>query len=176
MSKLSMKEALLSHIEPVCFLIDSHGVKRQVGEIWFDQAGNECSFRANGTISCRTVNNEPTMAIQSEKNSCDINQIVNRYMKTGVMSNYRTDKPMYGDFSSAVDYHDSVLRAQQAEDTFMQLPAQLRKRFNNDPGELIDFLANENNRSEAIKLGLVDAPQDVQVPQGDVTPPPQEGG
>ena len=42
-----------------------------------------------------------------------------------------------------------------AQDEFMELPAQLRARFNNDPALLIDFLEKEENREEAIKLGLV---------------------
>lgn len=146
------------------------------GEIWFDKAGNECFFRENGTLSCRTVNDEPSMTVQSEKDSCDFNKIYAKYTKTGLMTNLRRDPPRYGDFSSAVDYHDSLLRAQQAEDAFMQLPATVRARFDNDPGKVIDFLNDPNNRPEAVKLGLVASPQAVQVPQGDSSPASQEAG
>lgn len=139
--------------------IDCFGVMRAVGEIWFDRAGNECFFRNNGTISCRTVNNEESMTVQSEKDSCDFNLIHARFMKTGLMTNMRRDPPQYGDFSSASDYHDSVLRAQQAEEAFMTLPALIRARFKNDPGQLIDFLADSSNRPEAVKLGLINVPQ-----------------
>lgn len=149
---------------------------RVIGEIWFDFAGNECFYRVDGTISCRTVNNDPSLTIQSEKDACDINMIVAKCRKTGMMTNVRTDQLRYGDFSSAVDYHDSVLRAQEAQDAFMSLPADIRKRFSNDPGQLIDFLANEANRQEAVDLGIVAAPQASQMPQGDVIPPSKEGG
>lgn len=155
--------------------LDDCRVPRAVGEIWFDRAGHECMFRDNGTIRCRTLNDQPSLTVQSEKDSCDINLIVNKYMKTGLMTNVRTDQPMYGDFSSAVDYHDTVLRAQEAQDRFMTLPAAIRARFSNDPGELIDFLASEENRAEAIKLGLVPSPQVDQVPQGDEIAPSKEG-
>ncbi len=147
-----------------------------VGEIWYDHAGNECYYRENGTISCTTVNTSPTLTIQSEKDTCDINKIVAKYLKTGMMTNIRTDQPRYGDFTSAVDYHDSILRAQEAQDAFMQLPASIRARFYNDPGKLIDFLQDENNRAEAIKLGLVNPPQASSVSQGGSTPPSSEGG
>jgi phage internal scaffolding protein len=40
----------------------------------------------------------------------------------------------------------------------MALPAQIRSRFDNDPAKLIDFLENEQNHDEAIKLGLVNPP------------------
>jgi len=155
--------------------LNCFGAFVSAGEIWIDRAGNECFFRENGTISCRTVNTDPSMAIQSEKDSCDINLIVQKYKRTGLMSNLRTDEPRYGDFSNAVDYHDAIFRAQQAEDSFMLLPAHVRARFSNDPGKLIDFLADENNRSEAVKLGLVNPPQDSQIPQGGVTTPSKEG-
>lgn len=137
------------------FWLDCYGIQRGVGDIWYDRAGNECYYRENGTISCRTVNDDPSLTIQSEKDSCDFNLIHAKYMKTGLMTNLRTDPGRFGDFSDAVDYHTSVLRAQQAEESFMALPAAIRARFSNDPGHLIDFLADENNRSEAIKLGLV---------------------
>lgn len=155
---------------------DSFGIDREVGEIWFDQAGNSCYFRDNGTISCQTVNNEPSLTSQADKDSCDFNLIYAKYSKTGLMTNWRTDQPMFGDFSDAVDYHTSVFRLQEAQDNFMLLPASIRTRFSNDPGLLIDFLADPNNRPEAIKLGLVASPQDNQDPQGVTTPPAQDGG
>lgn len=143
-------------------------LKRQAGDTWIDHAGNICQLREDGTISCQTINDEPSLTIQSEKDSCDFNLIYQKYVRTGLMSNIRTTPPRYGDFTDASDYHTSVLRAQQAHDEFMLLPASIRARFSNDPGELIGFLADENNRAEAIQLGLIDAPQDSKIPQGDI--------
>jgi hypothetical protein len=37
----------------------------------------------------------------------------------------------------------------------MSLPADLRVRFNHDPVELLNFLDNPQNKTEAIQLGLV---------------------
>lgn len=147
------------------------------GEIWFDRAGNECYFRSDGTISCRTVNVEPSMSVQSERDSCDVNLIYNKYINSGktMMTNMRTDPPKFGDFTSITDYHGAVEIAQKADDAFMSLPALIRARFSNDPGELIEFLGHEENRSEAIKLGLIAAPQDLPIPQGVVIAPSSEG-
>jgi Chlamydia-phage Chp2 scaffold (Chlamy_scaf) len=44
-----------------------------------------------------------------------------------------------------------------ADAAFMQLPADIRTRFNNDAGAFVDFCSDENNRAEAEKLGLVPA-------------------
>jgi len=38
----------------------------------------------------------------------------------------------------------------------MALPAQLRVRFDHDPVKLLEFLENDQNRDEAIQLGLID--------------------
>jgi len=158
---------------------DQQGNKVQPGEVWYDHAGNECSYRENGTLRVTTINNEPTMTIQSERDNCDLNVIVNRYLKTGVMSNLRTDQPIYGDFSHVNDYQSAMIAVREANEQFMELPALIRKRFNNDPHELLLFMGNPNNRSEAIELGLVPKPQADQMPQGDGTPPvvtPAAGG
>lgn len=141
---------------------------------YIDKAGNLVTLRPDGSKSVQTINNEPTMTIQSEIDACDVNKIYAKYSKTGMMTNMRSTPPQYGDFMNAVDYHTSVFRAQEAQETFMSLPAALRKRFSNDPGELLDFLADSNNRAEAIKLGLIASPQADQMPQGDATPPSTE--
>lgn len=148
-----------------------------VGEIWYDHAGHECVYRENGTLKVSTVNTEPTQTIQSEKDACDLNKIYEKYTKTGIMTNVRRDQPTYGDFSNIVDYHTAVMRVQEAEEQFMTLPARIRARFKNDPGELIEFLGKDENRAEAIELGLIDPPQANEVPQGEVkgTPPASEG-
>jgi len=42
---------------------------------------------------------------------------------------------------------------------FSQMPSAIRKRFNNDPAELIKFVLDPKNREEAIKIGLIDTPE-----------------
>lgn len=150
---------------------------RHAGEVWYDKAGNECCFRENGSLSCKTINNEPSMAIQSERDKCDLNIIKSIYDKTGIMNNVRKDEPKFGDFTSSRDYHDVLLRAQEAQDDFMTLDAHIRARFDNDPGKLLDFVADPKNLTEAVKLGLMKpsdvTPQASQVPQGDTSTPSQ---
>lgn len=141
--------------------------KHEIGETWIDDAGNYCTVRENGTIRVATVNHEPSKTIQSEKDSCDINKILAKFKSTGLMTNVRQDKPLYGDFTNVVDYQTAVIQAQAAEESFMSLPAALRKRFNNDPGELIAFVENSENRSEAIKLGLIPNVENVESVKAD---------
>jgi phage internal scaffolding protein len=99
---------------------------------------------------------EPTLAQQNFKDECDINYIVRQFGLTGELPG-NTLSPQYGDFTGVLDYHSAVNAVLAAQDDFMALPAQMRSRFNNDPAQLIDFLSLEENREEAIKLGLVAA-------------------
>jgi phage internal scaffolding protein len=101
-------------------------------------------------LSCE----DPSLAQQHARDETDINTIVKRFGLTGELpSNVRT--PTYGDFSDAMDYHASLNAVRAADAAFMQLPADIRTRFNNDPGAFVDFVSDDNNRAEAEKLGLV---------------------
>ena len=99
---------------------------------------------------------ELTLAQQNFKDECDINHIVRQFGLTGELPG-KPLSPQYGDFTGVLDYHSAVNAVLAVQDDFMELPAQLRSRFSNDPAELIDFLSNEENREEAIKLGLIAA-------------------
>lgn len=141
-----------------------------IGEVWYDHAGNQCVNRVDGSIHVQTINNDPSLTVQSEGDQLDLNVIVKRFMKTGVMSNIRTDQPMFGDFTNIKDYQTAVIALQDADEQFMTLPSQIRKRFENDPHKLLAFLQDEKNLQEAIALGLVDKPQAQKMPQGESTP------
>lgn len=96
---------------------------------------------------------------QSHAGETNINAIMAKYKFTGLVN----QKPggMYGDFTDAVDYHTARNRLLDADKDFMMLPAKLRKRFDNDPGKLLDFLLDPENREEAMDLGLIDRPDPV---------------
>lgn len=102
---------------------------------------------------------EPSLAQQNSKDECDINEIVRRFGVTGVLPQ-NMNPPQYGDFTEITDYQSALHAVRDAESRFMDMPADLRARFQNDPGELINFLHNENNRTEAQTLGLI--PPDLQ--------------
>jgi phage internal scaffolding protein len=101
---------------------------------------------------------EPSLAQQHFKDECDINNILRQFNITGLLPEAPLS-PRYGDFSGIGDYQSALNAVIEAEDQFMALPASLRARFENDPAHLIDFLSNENNRSEAEKLGLLESPK-----------------
>jgi len=111
---------------------------------------------------------DASLAQQHFKDECDINNILRQFNITGLLPEAPLS-PRYGDFTGIGDYHTALNQVIAAEDEFMSLPATLRARFDNDPAQLIEFLDNQENKDEAIKLGLVnpsvELPQVVEVPQ-----------
>lgn len=103
---------------------------------------------------------------QADMDAADINKIMARYEKTGVLIDPLgvERKPMYGDFTEVADYHATLSLLRNVERAFGLLPAATRNRFENDPQKLINFLADPANDAEAVKLGLKQLPPDVPTP------------
>lgn len=105
---------------------------------------------------------------QSQKEEADINTIVRRFGLTGQLpSSVRV--PQYGDFENALDFRQSMNAIRQAEESFMELPADVRAKFHNDPQELLEFCGEldsegkPKNLVEMRKMGLA-VPEEVVVP------------
>ncbi len=98
---------------------------------------------------------DPSLAQQHMKDECDINVIIERFGVTGQLPQTPVS-PSYGDFSGVTDYHSALNQLNATMEDFMALPAQLRVRFGHDPVQLLEFLENDQNRDEAIQLGLID--------------------
>ena len=110
-----------------------------------------------------TVNKEPSLAKQEFKEECDINVLLERFAITGAMpENVRM--PTYGDFMDVPDYQSALNAGREAEQSFMELPAKIRERFQNDPQKLVEFCSDKANLAEAQSLGLVPAPVASDVP------------
>lgn len=109
---------------------------------------------------------EPTMTIQSEKDNCDINVIMNRYATCGTPLPYRSDgvEPVYADVSELGDYMENYQRCKQAEEMFNNLPSALRKELDNNPANLLPFIQDEKNKERCYEYGLLNKPV-VEVPQ-----------
>lgn len=95
---------------------------------------------------------DPGRTDPSQAKDCDVNLIVMRFMKTGILPQAR--QGIYGDFSEVPDYQTALGIIKQAEEQFAGLTAQVRKRFGNDPAEFLQFCNDPKNKAEMISLGL----------------------
>lgn len=113
---------------------------------------------------------------QQFKEETDINTIVKRFGLTGQLPQ-NVKIPLGPDFIEATDYHQALNLMIEAEAGFMQLPADVRKRFDNDPGNFVAFVDDDKNREEAEKLGIVlPKPKAPAATAPAPTTPPKEGG
>lgn len=100
----------------------------------------------------------PSMTQQHLKDECDVNSILEKYRRTGYIGNINSRQPIGGDFSQLQDFKQNLDMVKEAHNMFESLPAHVRKRFANDPANLIDFVNDSQNYDEAVKLGLVTKP------------------
>lgn len=111
---------------------------------------------------------DPTLTQQQFADECDINNIMRQFGQTGMLPDAPLS-PRYGDFSGIGDYHTAMNRVIAAKEEFMSLPANIRARFDNEAGNLIEFLNNEENRKEAEELGLLNPVEAIEpTPKGSV--------
>lgn len=107
----------------------------------------------------------PDLTQQHFKDESDVNNIIAKYQRTGLLTDPlkpSTRQPRFGDFSDLPDYQSALAMVEEVDDAFMELPASVRKRFDNDPVKVAEFLSDPSNRDEAIKLGLVTPPPPIQ--------------
>lgn len=97
------------------------------------------------------------VAKQSFRDECDINNIMSQYVATGLLEHVNERAALYDDFSG-FDFARSMNVVAKANEMFADLPAEVRKRFNNDPVAFVEFVQDDENRPEAIKLGLIPKP------------------
>lgn len=112
--------------------------------------------RPNGTKGIRTINTLRSMTDTSFADTVDINNIVDKHTGNPKLdAAYTSQVGTYIDNLELQDYNQSVDRVLAAQEAFMALPAKTRDRFANDPAKLIEFMADQNNYDEGVKLGLV---------------------
>lgn len=100
-----------------------------------------------------TGKDSPTQ--QHMANEVNINMIMAKAKKTGQMPVFQNMNPMYGDVSDFGSYQEALMQIQSAQNDFNALPGAIKARFGHNPGNLLQFLSDENNREEAVKLGLI---------------------
>jgi len=94
---------------------------------------------------------------QQYKKEANINNIMARYNKTGILGDpLDVKKPGYfGDFSDVADFMNISNRIALAQNNFQNLPSDIRAKFGNDVSKLLDYVADPANAEQARKMGLL---------------------
>lgn len=96
---------------------------------------------------------------QTMVDQTNINSIVAKARQSGFLPQDNRRIPQYADVSSVPDYQKAFDIVEKANQAFDALGSKVRARFANDPGHMIAFLRDNNNRDEAIALGLMELKQ-----------------
>lgn len=128
--------------------------QKEDGWFYSDDGFQRWKRRKDGSVDCESVPVGESMTKQEFKDDCDVNVILKRILKTGEMPKFMSSSGTYGDFSEMPSYREAMDIVNSARDLFMELPAEVRLRFENDPQALMDYLADPKNDEEALRLGL----------------------
>lgn len=105
-----------------------------------------------------------TKTMESEKDSCDVNRIMNHYLRYGVVPDGVTVKtPKFGDFSNIPTFQDAQNMMRQAEDVFLRVPIEIRRACDHNAAKVMDFLNDPNNKDVLKKYGML-KPEPVEKP------------
>jgi len=110
--------------------------------------------RDKNSDSAKLIFNKSSRTQQHFRDECDINTILERFNITGQLR-VGSVQPKYGDFSGITDYQSALNAVMAAQDSFLELPAKIRAKFDNDPALFVQFASDEANRDEMKTMGLL---------------------
>lgn len=128
---------------------------------------NHLRTRATPRLRVAQSDDSPSLTKQAEKQSCDINFIIQKYQRTGMLEHINRYQGVYGE-APAADFREALETVRTATSMFEALPSSVRKRFDNDPAAFLDFCSDPANLEEARLLGLADP----RTTAADLSPPP----
>lgn len=112
-----------------------------------------------------------SMTVQSDAIDADINVIVKRFGITGQLPQnleYVTNVDLE---NAPATYQDAIAILDKAKESFMEMPADVRAKFGNDPGLFMDFCSIPDNLPEMRKMGLAVPKKDEPAPSPAPVPP-----
>lgn len=116
-----------------------------------------------------------SMTKQSFKDECDVNLIIKKYSRTGIIAHLNELEAQYGDLVG-LDFQEAMDLVAGANSLFEQLPAAARKKFRNDPAVFLDFMSNPANADQMVELGLATKREVETELEPTPAPGPAEGG
>lgn len=98
----------------------------------------------------------PSKTQQHFRDDANINLIMKKFVRTGILGSPdgASRMPRFGDFSN-IDYQKSMEIVASAKSGFEGLPSDIRALFENDVQQMLDFIADPDNKDDAIELGLL---------------------
>lgn len=109
----------------------------------------------------------PSRTQQHLADLCSPKRLVEKYGSKRLKEALSREPAMFSDIPLAGDFKEAMDIIAKGQTSFDALPSGLRKRFGNDPYQLLEFLNDVKNRDEAIELGLIPRPAVTDEPVAD---------
>lgn len=121
-----------------------------------------------------TVNDEPSLALQSEYEETTIDYYLKRYSATGLLGDPRRQAAArFDDVSEVSDFQTALNKVLEVQRAFGELSAEERRKFGDDPQAWVAYLVEEQQKAvkpvELVESQHVSEAEPVQNPasQGD---------
>ncbi len=98
-----------------------------------------------------------SMTEQSHQGECEINNILAKYQKSGMVSHLANHQPRYDDCTSH-DFTAAMNIVIKSQEMFDDLPSQVRAKFGNNPVRFMDYVQDPDNADSLHELGIVNPP------------------
>lgn len=106
-------------------------------------------------------------AKQEFKDECDINIILKRFEKQGILTHVNNKIPYFGEAPSQT-YTEVMHQMAAAKEYFETLPSSIRNEFGNSVSEFIDFATNPENGDALEALGFDTENSGIKEPEQEV--------
>lgn len=101
----------------------------------------------------------PSMTEQYHRDEVDINTIISKYQRTGVLgTSTQVRETFFGDFSNVDTKFEAALALKEAESRFMDLPSSVRAAYDHDALKFMRALNDDTQIAKLVSLGVYKAP------------------
>ena len=114
------------------------------------------AYSPNVRVGFATIGESKTDPIFAEE--LKIQNMIKKYDSTNLLELVSNKTPQYVDLSDVTDLQSAMSKIQEAQETFMEVPATIRERFQNNPQSFYNFVNDKNNLDELVNMGLATKP------------------
>jgi hypothetical protein len=136
------------------------------------QTGKHVIHFTNGRKKVLTANFQREMTEQNHAKECDLNWILRKYQKTGVIDHVRKHQGRYDDVS-VTDFTDAMHTVSEAQNMYNELPSFIQMATGGSVEKFLELVQNPDNKDELARLGLLAGNDGVNA-RGEAVASPQE--
>lgn len=123
-----------------------------------------------GRPRVQTLNEGPSLTVQSDAQGADIREILSKYRQFGLQNRLDSAEALYMDLGEFTDYADAMRNLREAEAYFMRLPSKVREVFNHDVAEFLDSAHDADKRQLLVEAGFISEKVPEEVSEAPVEP------